>query len=252
MGKKIKMIIIAIPIIGVLIYLGFIFLYTGTVNYELSEDGTYYVVKSVSDGPIRKNEEVEISETYKKLPVKGILWGALSNEAISSVTLPKTLEGINSVAFEGSAYYNNEASWEITYLQDGSGRELYRALYVSNYLIEVRYNDELIGENGTLPTVVVKDGTLGIAEGAFKSTNPDATYSTVSVKIESDDLSFVGIGAGAYRRSKGMFDIECGGYIIYYDGLMSDWNEFETEGVTHEAMYRIRCQDGVIDLTEEP
>ena len=258
-GKKIKSTILIITALAVLFYAAVIFLHPGTIHYSLSEDGTYYVVKGISDGPFRKKEKVKIPETHEKLPVKGILRDAIRNEAVKSITLPKTLEGISDEAFVDTAYYNDEDSWEIIY-DDEYGVELYRALYISNYLIEVRYNDRVVDADGALPKVVVKDGTLGIAEKAFKSTNPDAKYSTATVIIESDDLSFVGSGVvndgdyyiDDYKRSKDMFGIECDSYVIGYDGLIADWNEFEAGPVTVEGAYLIHCQDGIIDLTSKP
>ncbi len=259
MGKKIKVVGIILIVASVFACLAALLLSTGDIVYSLSEDGTYYVVRTTSDGPVRKKEEVEVREKYNKLPVKGIASGAFNKETINSITLPKTLEAISNYAFNESAYYNDEASWEITYLEDKDGNviggELYRALYISNYLIEVIYNDELVSKDGgILPTFVVKDGTLGIAEGAFKSNNPEAKYTAVSVKIESDDLSFVGTGIEHYADenecSKEMFDIRCDSYIVFYDGTKSDWLEFDHEGIHTD--YTIYCQDGVIDdLTEE-
>ncbi len=268
-SKKGKWILRIICILPFLVVIGFLFLYDGSINYKLSADGTYYVVTGISPGPLRQMDEIVIPKTHRRLPVKAISNGALNvkehetTEAITSISLPDTLEAISWNVFNGSAYYNDESSWEIE--MDSKGNELYRALYISEYLIEVRYNDEYIGEDGKLPTFTVKEGTLGIAAGAFKSTNEDADYDTIIVEIKSNDLAFVGnscfynSSVNGYAmdsetdslHSESIFSVDCDNYIIHYNGLMSEWLKFESRGNLGGGNPNfIYCLDGIINTDE--
>lgn len=263
--SKLKIFGIILILIFILCYSGFMFLYTGDIVYSISEDKTYYIATTTTNGPTRQIDKIKVREKHEKLPIKAIDSGAFTKESIVSISLPNTLEAISSNAFTGSAYYKDDASWEITYKEDANGKiegELYRALYISNYLIEVIFNDEFIGVNGTLPTFTVKDGTLGIAEGAFKTTNQEAEYIAITVKIESDDLSFVGNHANYdfrshymssdrdQQRSSDIFDVKCDNYIILYDGTMSEWLEFDPNKYGGDYTYVVYCQDGTINVID--
>lgn len=79
-----------------------------TVNYSLSEDGTYYIVSGVS-GSRRKFGAVEVPATYgeegKELPVKAIADEAFREcTNLYSVTLPEGIESIGVRAFMYCAF----------------------------------------------------------------------------------------------------------------------------------------------------
>ncbi len=85
--------------------------YTPGLTFDLSEDGTYYIVSNrlnqLSDG------NVVIPETYNSLPVKEILSEGFAERTwIRSVSIPKTIEIIGSGAFSQTSlekvYFNAE------------------------------------------------------------------------------------------------------------------------------------------------
>lgn len=76
-----------------------------SVNYTLSEDGTYYTVSSVT-GNKRALTEYEIPATYcaeeggEKLPVTAIADGAFYHcNSLAKITLPESLKTIGNYAF---------------------------------------------------------------------------------------------------------------------------------------------------------
>ena len=76
--------------------------YSGPLEFELSDDRTYYIVDGVADGenPI----SVTVPESYRGKPVKEIGRSAFSYEwNLTSVILPDTIEEIGPLAFEESS-----------------------------------------------------------------------------------------------------------------------------------------------------
>ncbi len=69
------------------------------IQYELSEDGTYYIVASSGTGELEKKTLV-IPETYNNLPVKAIEEKAFEDcFELTSVTIPSTIVAIGEDAF---------------------------------------------------------------------------------------------------------------------------------------------------------
>ena len=67
------------------------------LNYVLSEDGTYYIVKGIGTC---KDKKVVIPETYKNKPVKEIATSAFASvNSFYSIVIPSSIERIGSDAF---------------------------------------------------------------------------------------------------------------------------------------------------------
>ena len=86
---------------------------------------------------------------------------------IEQFILPEDLICIDAYAFDGTGYYLNEDNW--------TGN----ALYLGNYLIAVKDSEET--------TFVVKDGTTGIAGGAFLKTGYTEIIIPEGVKFIGSD-----------------------------------------------------------------
>lgn len=102
-----------------------------------------------------------------------------SCSSLSSITIPNSVTSIGYGAFGGTAWYNNQP--------DG-------LVYAGN--VAYKYK-------GTMPdntSVIITDGTLGIAEGAF-----DECEGLVSIKIPT---SVMEIGDGAFEYCSGLTSIE--------------------------------------------
>lgn len=251
-GRIIKISLILAVVAGAAIYGYLAFFVKGEVKYSLSGDGTYYVVSGFQDGAkYGKVTEIDVPETYKGLPVKGIADDAFGTsehsdvELLEVISLPDTLEAIGSGAFTGTGYYQDQSNWKIEY--DSDGKELYRSLYIGKYLIEVKFNGEaLLTDNGKCRVVyTVEKGTLGIAEAAFKSTYT-SEYDYVSINIQ-DSLSFAGAdcyyagNTGGYViptldepdsvfiQSSRCYGIDYERIEINYNGTVRDWARFENK-----------------------
>ena len=76
--------------------------YTKGLQYDLSEDGTYYIV---SDHSLSGATNVVIPETYKNLPVKEIASdGFAYRQNMVSIAIPSTIEKIGLGAFNNSGF----------------------------------------------------------------------------------------------------------------------------------------------------
>lgn len=76
-----------------------------------------------------------------------------SCSAITKISLPDSLISIGHQIFIGTAYYDNDANWEIEY--NGNNELRYKALYIGNFLLEVLIDDA--------NEFTVKEGTKSIA-----------------------------------------------------------------------------------------
>ncbi len=72
-----------------------------SLEYELSIDGTYYIVSGIGG---YTNSKLTIPSTYKGLPVKEIGNGAFSSTDITSAVIPDSIEHIGERAFS-TCYY---------------------------------------------------------------------------------------------------------------------------------------------------
>lgn len=95
-------------------------------------------------------------------------------EYLSDISIPKTINEIEQLAFYNCKYYNDDANWENN------------VLYIDNYLI--------CGKDGaTFGEYSVKEGTLGIADRAFQSISMEKLNLPTSVRF---------IGAIAFQYTK--------------------------------------------------
>ena len=184
------------------------------LTYELSEDGSYYILKEVSQGNM---PDLVIPSEYAGKPVKEIKEGALKDSwgakdyiknviieegitkigiyaffglNITSITLPDSVMNIGARAFENTDYYNDESNWE-------NG-----VLYIGKHLIKAK--DTNTDGNPMLGKYTIKEDTIYIAEEAFAEsenlrgvTIPDSVKKIDSYAFsDCDNLESVTIGEG--------------------------------------------------------
>lgn len=175
------------------------------------ENGLYYVALdknkktcAVSVGNAKSLKEIVIPETYHGFTVTTIAQAGFANcENLESVTIPATVESIDSLAFqnceklaeikiaensslkaigaqvfENTMFYNTAANWENN------------ALYIGNYLITVKTS---------VTSCTVKDGTQVIAGYAF--------YNCASLKKVELPASLKYIGVLAFNNCENLTDV---------------------------------------------
>ncbi len=197
---------------------------TATLEYTLSDDGTYYIL-SRADAK-KPNTEIVIPATYKKLPVAAIgpfafninfnkdwfLTNYLSEEKaypnsfyLTSVTIPDSVTSIGKKAFYGCY---SLTSITIPDSVTSIGNEAFAGC---NHLIEIENGisyvdkwvvdcDESIGKS--LPAIVLRTDTKGIANYAFEYGN-----SLTSVTIPD---SVTSIGYAAFTSCPGLRSVTLG------------------------------------------
>ncbi|MBQ9531692.1 MAG: leucine-rich repeat protein [Eubacterium sp.] len=206
--------------------------YNGTLN-EAAAIRTYYTnvylpsmtekVIHCSDGDLNKGDfiyyvynnnvfileckkgitEVNIPSEIDGRPVSEIVYGFAFNKNTTSISIADGIKGIYSSLLSNTEFYKNESNWE-------NG-----ALYVSNYLVEVK---EEAGEKYT-----VKEGTKSICSGAFDSAGNILTELTIpSSVISIDNYSFSGC--------QGLTD-------IYFAGSAMDWFNMYTDKVDEAVIH---------------
>ena len=110
------------------------------LEYEISSDGAYYSVVGIGTC---KSANVVIPATYRGVPVKAIAKEAFLNcSTITSITIPESVTKIGTNAFGGTKLIQTEKGIS----------------YVANWVVDC--NTEATKAN-------IKDGTVGIAQGAF-------------------------------------------------------------------------------------
>ncbi len=182
------------------------------LSYELSEDGSYYIVTGVIEGnmpdlvipseyagkPVKEIKEAAIKESWRsKDYIKNVVIEegitkigiyAFFGLNITSITLPDSVTNIGERAFEDTEYYNDESNWE-------NG-----VLYIGKHLIKAK--DTNANGNPMLGKYTIKEGTIYIAEGAFSDSENlrGVTIPNSVKKIDScafsncDNLESVTIG----------------------------------------------------------
>ena len=111
-----------------------------TLEYEISSDGSYYSVVGIGTC---KSANVVIPATYRGVPVKAIAKEAFKDCGnITSITIPESVTKIGTDAFKGTKLIQNEKN----------------VAYVANWAVDC---------NPEATKATVKDGTVGIAQGAF-------------------------------------------------------------------------------------
>lgn len=116
---------------------------------------------------------------------------AFSCSNLEKISLPDKIININAYAFMDTAYYFDEANWSDD------------ILYLGKHLLFA--SDEVDGH------CTVKDGTLTIAEHAFKGND-------IKCIVLPDSIKF--IGASAFRSCNALTD-------IYYNSTADVWNKIE-------------------------
>ena len=136
------------------------------LNYELSEDGTYYIVKGLNLDVIMDVNKINIPSYHNGLPVREIANNAFENIGIIEVVFNPNLEKIGDYAFSGSkinylyiystlgeigscAFYNTEISNLLYYnsinsLLNIKINDKYGSLFNGNS--QFYLNDQLIKE----------------------------------------------------------------------------------------------------------
>ena len=110
------------------------------LEYEISSDGSYYSVTGIGTC---KSANVVIPATYRGVPVKAIAKEAFKDcSSITSITIPESVTKIGADAFAGT---------KLTQIEKG-------VAYVANWAVDC---------NPEATKATVKDGTVGIAQGAF-------------------------------------------------------------------------------------
>ena len=107
---------------------------------------------------------------------------------LNKITIPDKEIGIAEYAFNNTAYANNYDNWD---MENG-----YRALYIGRHLISLVSTDE-----GIYPDVVIKSGTLTIAQECFQYNLYNFAFASITLNRELvliDEITHMG-GAGCGR-----------------------------------------------------
>lgn len=144
--------------------------------------------------------------------VKTIRYNAFANcSKLEKITLPDSVEKIFDNAFDGTLVYTDKSNWE-----DG-------ALYINNHLIAV---------DNTIPEMYrVKNGTVSIAQSAFKNApHVGSVYLPKTIK-SVDDYAFMSLGLA----------------FIFYEGTVEEFNKinFNSNETYLEETIIILEADGV-------
>ncbi len=150
------------------------------IEYELSVDETYYIVKGVKT---KNCTEAVIPSTYNEKPVEEIGAGTFGGcGSLTSITIPDSVMSIDGYAFNGCSsltgvYITDIAAWCNIKFEDDNSNPLYYAhiLYLNNELVTdlvVPDNVKSIGryafyECSSLTSVTIPDGVTRIGFNAF-------------------------------------------------------------------------------------
>ena len=137
-AKKIIGAIIFLLVLGLLAVYFFVIRGVG-IKYALNDDGTSYTVAGIG---INFNADIEISETYKGLPVTAIGDNAFSDilgKQIRSIKIPETVTSIGDSAFgecyglTNIYYCGTEAEWNAIPKGDKWNSGVLFGLVIYNY-----------------------------------------------------------------------------------------------------------------------
>ncbi len=211
------------------------------LTFALKGDGTYEV--SGFDG---SSTVVVIPSLYNGIAVTGIgqsafyEWGCLVSviipesvtsigyeafaySSLSSITLPDSITSIGMGAFYDTGYYRNESNWE-------NG-----VLYIGKYLIKAK--------NTLSGSYVIRDGTLGVAPGAFAG-----CADLISVTVPSG-VTFISFDA--FRMCENLATVELPESVISVGtdafegtGIYNDDSNWEN-GVLYIGKCLIRAEESL-------
>lgn len=162
--------------------------FSGTAWLENQPDGVVYAGKVVYTykGTTPSNTSIVIKEGTLGIADKAFLWCSW----LTSVTIPNSVTSIGSYAFNNTAWYKNQP--------DG-------VVYAGKVAI---------GYRGALPSnnsIVLQDGTLGIADEAFFPMNNTNLRKLVSVTIPN---SVTFIGGEAFSECYGLTSVNIPNSVI--------------------------------------
>ena len=201
-----------------------------SLRYEVSSDGTYYIVSSGNRAP----KNVVIPSTYNNLPVKKIGdYGFCLKNNIQTMQIPNSITEIGEFAFYGSDSLNT-----ITIPDSVKNMEKY-AFYSCNNLTSITIGTgvETISENtfdscGNLSSVILSTGIKTIEDYAFNRctsltsiTIPSGTTLIGTYAFfECSSLNTVTIPSSVNSIGKAAFE-RCGSLrTIKFNGTTEQWN----------------------------
>jgi len=126
---------------------------TKGLKFELLNDDTYAVMKDDSDDKIEEKLKgtVKIPEYHNNLKVTKIKAGAFENcEKLTKIEIPDSVAIIEQDAFKNTGIYLSTSSDSIVYADKWA-----------------------VGFRGIVTNAEIKEGTVGIANGAFGSNSID-------------------------------------------------------------------------------
>jgi hypothetical protein len=156
-----------------------------TLEYEISSDGSYYSVVGIGTC---KSANIVIPATYRGIPVKAIAKEAFLNcGSITSITIPEGVTKIGTDAFKGTKLIQNEKN----------------VAYVANWAVDC---------NPEATKVTVKDGTVGIAQGAFADCAALTSVSLPDSLKNINEEAFTGC-TELLKKDNGVIYIDIAEYI---------------------------------------
>lgn len=131
-------------------------------NYVISEDGTYCTFAGISD---YEGTEYEILSEYEGVPVTTIGEYALSNDVITSVTIPNSITTISARAFNGSLVTSLTIPNSVTQIGEYafSGSAI-KSIVLPDKLTKI---DKYLFSGSAIESVTIPEGVTEIAECAF-------------------------------------------------------------------------------------
>lgn len=245
MKKLISLVIVSLLILSVVPLS--VFAETDGLVFELSQDGTYYIV----DDYTGTDTEVVIPSSYNGLPVKEIGYDVFNyNKDIKSVVIPDSVTAIQAHAFQDcTALENVTMSKELVYLGIGAFRrcENLTELVLPDTLTAVdrlavsgctslnysSYDNGLYlgNENNpylVLATVVSKDITSCIIHEDARIIAGNAFDSSNLESIEIPE-TVIFVGSGAFNRCSMLADVTLPNTITSLEtGLFNSCTSLET------------------------
>ncbi len=183
--------------------------------YEMPAEVNGYPIKAIGDNLFEMNGllySIIIPEGVEEIGYRAFYYCYNLYE----ITLPDSIKEIGYEAFDKTVYYDDSTNWD--------GDEL----YINSYLIKADNSEE--GSDYT-----VKDGTKGIASGAFAGANIKTLTVSEGVASISGDI-FNDSQVESLMLPQTLAYIGDYGFVnytvdyIFYNGTEADWALVETAG----------------------